>query len=341
MKVGMTAERWRDIERLFHDALNCEADQRAAFLASACAGDEELWREVNSLLVARDQARGFISENALQIMAREIAADDPASIAVEPENQEARAVNLAEATASSPSHPWWGRARIFKMMLGVLTLVALGAAAFYWPISSRREARGTAPALQPAESQAECRLSYSMTVRRNPKLFPNGRPFSLPGEILFGQGDRVRLQLSVTHDGFLYIVNQSPEERDGLPLYNVLFPNTITSRGSAAVRAAYPVQIPQPSSDPGSDWFELDGEQGAETVWLIWSAAALPELEAVKGWANPRDEGVIGDAGGRRALFQFLTAQTPPPPQMDEAEQRTVFKANGSLIVGRVKLEHH
>src|SRR5262249_31837225 len=140
--------------------------------------------------------------------------------------------------------------------------------------------------------------------------------------------------------GFIYIVNQSPEQRDGLPMYNVLFPNTITNQGSAAIRAAHPVQIPQPSRNPARDWFELDQEQGAEIVWLIWSAAELPDLEAVKAWANPKHQGVIGDAGERRALSQFLAAQTPPPPKIDETEQRTVFKAKGNLLVGRVRIEH-
>jgi hypothetical protein len=184
-------------------------------------------------------------------------------------------------------------------------------------------------------------LSYSLTVRRNPKIFPNQRAFSLPGEVLFGAGDRVRFQISVTRNGFIYIVNQSPELRDGLPLYNVLFPISINNRGSAAVPAAHSLQIPQPSRNPEWDWFKLDGEQGSETVWLIWSDAELLSLEAVKGWANPRHQGVVGDADQRRALSQFLAAQTPSSPERDEAGGRTVFKTKSNLLVGRVKIEHH
>src|SRR5262249_33739088 len=83
MSVVMTTERWRQIERLFHAALNYDANRRAEFLASACAGDDELLREVNSLLIARDKAQGFIAENALQAFAREIAAENAESIATE------------------------------------------------------------------------------------------------------------------------------------------------------------------------------------------------------------------------------------------------------------------
>jgi serine/threonine protein kinase/Tol biopolymer transport system component len=43
-------ERWATVERLYHAALARPVDERAAFLAKACAGDGELRREVESLL---------------------------------------------------------------------------------------------------------------------------------------------------------------------------------------------------------------------------------------------------------------------------------------------------
>src|SRR5262245_37273934 len=176
----MTSERWRQIEQLFHAALSCKADRRTEFLASACAGDEELLQEVNSLLVARDEAQGFISENALQVIAREIAADNLESIAVDPKRHDARAIDVTEtltrttidesraqermsgkraapgnpitAPATSPSRVRRGRARIFKVVLGVFMVAVLGALAFSWRTFSNREARGTAPTL-PTENQ--------------------------------------------------------------------------------------------------------------------------------------------------------------------------------------------
>ena len=233
------------------------------------------------------------------------------------------------------------RSRRYKMALTVFAIAALGATALAWHTFSNNEDRRNEPPQQPPQNQVECQLSYSLTVRRNPKIFPNQSSFSLPGEMLFGSGDRVRFQISVTRNGFIYIVNQSPELRDGLPLYNVLFPISINNRGSAAVPAARSVQIPQPSRNPEMDWFKLDGEQGSETVWLIWSDSELRSLEAVKGWANPKHQGVVGDADQRRALSQFLAVQTPSSPERDEAGRRTVFKTNGNLLVGRVKIEHH
>src|SRR5687767_1341043 len=46
----MDAARWNRIEELLQSALDLEPDQRAAFLDSACGGDGELRREVESLL---------------------------------------------------------------------------------------------------------------------------------------------------------------------------------------------------------------------------------------------------------------------------------------------------
>ncbi|MGB2901387.1 MAG: serine/threonine-protein kinase [Candidatus Acidiferrum sp.] len=46
----MEPERWRQIEDLFHTALDCEPGRRAVFLDSACAGDASLRKDIESLL---------------------------------------------------------------------------------------------------------------------------------------------------------------------------------------------------------------------------------------------------------------------------------------------------
>src|SRR5688500_5063806 len=56
----MTPERWQKIEVLLEEAMECAPGGRAAFLASACGGDDELRREVESLLSFHDRSEGFI-----------------------------------------------------------------------------------------------------------------------------------------------------------------------------------------------------------------------------------------------------------------------------------------
>ncbi len=55
----MATERWQQIDQLFHAALERPAAARAAFLDEACAGDEALRREIESLLAAHGRTGGF------------------------------------------------------------------------------------------------------------------------------------------------------------------------------------------------------------------------------------------------------------------------------------------
>src|ERR1700736_6808564 len=61
---GMTAARWKQIETVFEQALDLGTEERLAFLEQACNGDEELRREVESLLDAHAQAGSFIDDRS-------------------------------------------------------------------------------------------------------------------------------------------------------------------------------------------------------------------------------------------------------------------------------------
>ncbi|MDQ3687717.1 MAG: tetratricopeptide repeat-containing serine/threonine-protein kinase [Acidobacteriota bacterium] len=69
----MTPERWQQINELFHSALERERGQRAAFLAEACAGDESLRAEVESLVASHEQAESFIERDASDVAAELLA----------------------------------------------------------------------------------------------------------------------------------------------------------------------------------------------------------------------------------------------------------------------------
>jgi serine/threonine protein kinase len=58
----MTPERWRQIEDLFHTALERDASERPALLAVACPSDTELRRQVEALLCSFEEAGNFIEE---------------------------------------------------------------------------------------------------------------------------------------------------------------------------------------------------------------------------------------------------------------------------------------
>jgi len=63
----MTSERWRQIEELCHRALAQPREERAAFLATACAGDASLQRDVESLLAEESSADAFMNAPAAAV----------------------------------------------------------------------------------------------------------------------------------------------------------------------------------------------------------------------------------------------------------------------------------
>src|ERR1044072_16618 len=70
----MQAKRWQEIDRLFDALLDRKPAERASFLADACAGDDELRREVESLLAAHERAEKFIEAPAMEMAAKAAAA---------------------------------------------------------------------------------------------------------------------------------------------------------------------------------------------------------------------------------------------------------------------------
>ena len=61
----MSPDRWSQIGKLYHAALEHEAGERVAFLAEACRGDEQLRHEVESLL-AQQSKGGVLDTRAME-----------------------------------------------------------------------------------------------------------------------------------------------------------------------------------------------------------------------------------------------------------------------------------
>ncbi len=66
-------------------------------------------------------------------------------------------------------------------------------------------------------------------------------------------------------------------------------------------------------------------------------------MEAVKGFANPKDRGVISSPGLRTAVNEFLKAHssTKSYVKRDEDKKETIVRANGEILVHVIRLEHH
>lgn len=77
----MTPERWQHIKEIFYSALACPVSDRASFIDSACADDEEARREVSQLIAAHQQSGEFLDLPAFELAARSLAGSKSAALA--------------------------------------------------------------------------------------------------------------------------------------------------------------------------------------------------------------------------------------------------------------------
>ena len=73
---AMDQGRWKQIEDLYHAAMEQEPASRCAFVAEACEGDDALRRKVESLLEA-DSAEALIDGSAIDAAAQLLDNDNP------------------------------------------------------------------------------------------------------------------------------------------------------------------------------------------------------------------------------------------------------------------------
>jgi WD40 repeat protein/serine/threonine protein kinase len=103
----MTPERWQRIKQLYHTALEREANEREAFLAEACAGDEAFRIEIKSLLRCDARAEGFMEAPALEVAAQ-----------LQAEEQAAETFDPLSHTNLDPSKPGSGSSPVPPIFIG-------------------------------------------------------------------------------------------------------------------------------------------------------------------------------------------------------------------------------
>jgi tRNA A-37 threonylcarbamoyl transferase component Bud32 len=267
-----------------------------------------------------------------ETLARALAADGDAP-ASERFRSEPTVRELAPARAP-------GRGQVWLAVAAIAFIVLATGVAIWWRLQPAREVAAVTPT--PAAALPERQLSYSLTVRKDPQRFPKGKPFLLPGEIIFEAGYQVRLNLSSPQHGYLYVLNEGPARAGGLPDYNILFPEAGAGGGSAEIRAGQSVQIPPPSERPEWDWFVFDAEEGVEKIWIVWAAEPVGELEAVKRRANAQERGVLSDPAEVKSVAEYLNrhAALKPTVERDDALTLTRLKGRGDALVGLVRLQH-
>ena len=122
------SERWQQIEILYSEALKRDLPARAAFLQQACAGDDGLRKELESLLAEAEDASGFLSSLQFESALRSIL-------------ESTRAGDAPETRARRPPFFWFAIAAgiallAFYICSGLVLLRSRGAKASGWWESS-------------------------------------------------------------------------------------------------------------------------------------------------------------------------------------------------------------
>jgi len=174
----------------------------------------------------------------------------------------------------------------------------------------------------------ERRLSYSLTVQKMRDGKPYQEPFESSGQEIFENGYKFRLNFSSPQAGHLYLLNEGPDA-GGKITYNLLFATPITNTGQAQPEGKQRIQ---------TGWYKFDEHPGTEKFWLIWAAAPVRELEAVKGAINP----TLTDPNQIKAVQEFLntSAASKPEIEKDKVKKQTNVKGRGEILVSLIELEH-
>jgi hypothetical protein len=235
------------------------------------------------------------------------------------------------ADLSEPKSPLRNGRLVPVALVGFGLATLLVAGAVLW------QRKGSTPVVPAPVTSVERAVSYWITVQKYRDGKPYQDPFRLRDDINFEKDYQLRLNVTSSQEGRLYVLNEGPVAADQTPTFNVMFPSTTSNQGSALLTKNQSVQIPEQS------WFNFDGQEGTEKIWLIWTAKEVPELEAVKGFANPKDRGVVSSPGLRTAINEFLKAHSSSKPtvERDEEKKETGVRAPGEILVHVIKLEHH
>lgn len=188
----------------------------------------------------------------------------------------------------------------------------------------------------PAPRLPERSFAYWLTVQKYRDKKPFESPFRLMKEINFEQDYHVRLHLAMSQPGWLYVLNEGPEPVNGLPAYVLLFPSPSMNNGRAEIAARQQIDLPEQG-----DGIVFDAEQGTEKLWLIWSAAAVPPIEAVKSVVNSTEQGAITKPEQIQAIRDWLNKQPRAAARNEDATRQTLVTGNGDCVVHLINLEHH
>lgn len=275
-----------------------------------------LYRIVN-VPIPDGPLRSRVPEPIVELVLR-LTAKDPAN---RPQSfSEVRAtLNQIESTSNSVPAVTVGRpaVRPWRAILLIAFFVLAGSLAVF-SLTARQNRANPSPV--PADLVAPKHAVTLGLVDERGAVLGAGERITVP------QQTRFRLRVTGHDTGFLYVFSES---MDGATV-NVLFPSPASYGGSSRLERNVHVSIPEQS------WFEFGDTPGVERVWLLWSHAPIPELEASRRWVNDHNRGVVEDASERAAIQARWRISASARQQGDAM----VLSGQEDPLVARLLVEH-
>ncbi|HSE18085.1 MAG TPA: protein kinase [Pyrinomonadaceae bacterium] len=171
-------------------------------------------------------------------------------------------------------------------------------------------------------------FTFSLTVR-NKKPYVN--EFQSTDLDTFDSGDRFRLSVSSSNPGYVYVFNEGTPEPNGSS-FTILYPTPLTNNGSATVGADQKAQ---------TNWNTFGGQPGTENLWIAWSTATVPELEAGKEEAFKHKGVLIGPTlDSVKAFLTKKEKESNPRINREKDRSKTTVRGTGDVIVKMFKFQH-
>lgn len=352
-------ERYQKVKQIVYQAMELKADKRQEFVVEACKNDTSMIQEVNNLLEEDSEIRfskmlhnkiakesSFIvkamgpNKNFGQTIKQNVSATKFATDLVNALLIRTKTINILIKKIKNTNILIRHRSINNNSLLIITLILAILVAELIFRIFSPyfnpsiKTLNNLHPSTLNSVNQIDTiELSYSITLQeiKNKKY---STPIPLAGQnVIFHNGDLIKLNLKSSSGGYLYVLNESPELVNGLPKYTLLFP---AQDEMYFFEAKESITIPM-DKEPG---FLFTSPTGVEKIWLIYSKKKILVLEEIKSLLNQQDFGIVKNTKQITGIKAFLNKQAVQKVETDEETNQIKIKGDRDILITSLNLNH-
>ncbi len=145
-------------------------------------------------------------------------------------------------------------------------------------------------------------------------------------DVVFHSGDRIRLGVDVSDNGYLYIVSQGSSGN-----WTVLFPSSEIEQGDNRVDSGHHYVVPR------AQYFSFTGDPGVEKLFVILSRQPVQEMDQLIYSIQSGHEAPAGQPPKEKSGLRVLRADISPVQNSFVDSLRTSYSRD--LIVEKVESE--